>query len=157
MASDLPQIGTKTGDGSSFQQYYAFNLVELDKMTKEGISAQRLAQQRAEAGDLDGAIEKLRDYVAALGTSPLEPDQIANLRKSVDRHLQDFKKTKDQREFQQLQAAAMGSGRDKEKDNNLKKLETQKKIGRARGQSQRVDGRRQVQAGLYRLPANHRF
>ena len=92
-ASDLSQPGGKA-DNNEFAAIDGMNRVEFDKLTKESQAAMRTANQRAEAGDLEGAIETLRGFKVSLGSSGLEPEQVAVLQKPVDRYVQQFETRK---------------------------------------------------------------
>ncbi len=107
-ASDMTQPGSS---GDDFGRYTAMARIQFDKLTKESFVAQRAAQERAKAGDYDGAIELLSVYNSNLGASGLEPEQVAVLRKSTDRYVQQYLTLKATKAFQQEQVTAATSGK----------------------------------------------
>jgi len=134
--TDLPTAAGKAGN-DEFALLNALNKVEFDKLTKEGLAAQRSAMQRAEAGDLDGAIETLRAYNVNLSSSGLEPEQVAVLQKPVDRYVQQYQTRKAQKLFQDAQGAQEG-GRQREKTRTLHEQETQAEIVKLSDQAKQL-------------------
>jgi Flp pilus assembly secretin CpaC len=98
-ASDLGQAAPLTSNSPDFNAYKMMSAVELDKWTKESISAQKVASDKAKGGDFEGAIEVMRNYAANLESSRLEPDQVAALRKVPDRYIQQYQQMKQQKQL----------------------------------------------------------
>jgi Flp pilus assembly secretin CpaC len=142
-ASDLPAASPQTLQ-DEFALVNALNKVEFDKLSKESLVAQRTANQRAEAGDLDGAIEALRGYKANLTASGLEPDQVATLQKSVDRYEQQYQTRKAQQIFKKEQLATEQSGM-----TNVKQRAIQERADQAKMVQWADDAKQLMHEGKY--------
>jgi type II secretory pathway component GspD/PulD (secretin) len=127
-ATDLPPAPEDKTANSEFSVINGLNRVELDKLRKESTAALRIANQRAEAGDFDGAIEALRTYKVSLAASSLEPEQIDTLQRPVDRFVQQYQERKARKVFEKEIIAQERSGHDRERERTVQEQETQAKI-----------------------------
>jgi type II secretory pathway component GspD/PulD (secretin) len=80
----------------------AMQEIRFQKMREEGLSAQREASDRFQAGDTDRALVILQDYLGRLRDGQLEQERVALLQRPVDARLQQFKTLKAQRDFEKV-------------------------------------------------------
>jgi type II secretory pathway component GspD/PulD (secretin) len=71
----------------------------LDKMRTESLEVQRQANEKFRTGQMDVAIEMLRDHLARLGQADLEREDLARLKRPVESRLSSYNLIKAQREL----------------------------------------------------------
>ncbi len=116
-APDAPGAGP--GDIGFADHIKAMEEVLFDKLRRDGLDEQKraMASANAKVGDYDTAIDILRTYVERVAGATLPPERITLLRKSAENRMQEYRKLKAQKEWEEKQYAAgheMG-GKDREK------------------------------------------
>jgi Flp pilus assembly secretin CpaC len=127
-ATDL-NPGGKIAD-ADFERIRAMARVEFDMLTKEGLAAQRTAQERAKAGDFDAAIDILRAYSARLSESKLPPEQLVVLRKAGDRYIEQYQTRKAQAQLTREMYETEHGATDRERKRLQEQQELNKKIAK---------------------------
>jgi type II secretory pathway component GspD/PulD (secretin) len=118
------------GGNTGFEQIRALQKIEFDMLTKDGLVTQQRALQKAEAGDLDGAVEILRNFDATLSQSKLDDQQVAKLKRPIDRYIQQFQTRKAQLEWTKQQNGDLAGGAQREKDRVQKQQKMDGEIAR---------------------------
>jgi type II secretory pathway component GspD/PulD (secretin) len=120
-----------TGDSTTgFERIRAMQKIEFDMLTKDGLQTQQRALQKAEAGDLDGAVAILRNYDATLSQSKLDTEQIAKLKRPIERYIQQFQTRKAQLEWTKQQNGDLAGGAQRERDRVQKQQKQDSEIAR---------------------------
>jgi type II secretory pathway component GspD/PulD (secretin) len=78
----------------------AMRVVQFDKMRKQGLEAQRQAAEKFRTGQMDSAIDTLKDYLETLSKEHLDTNQTAMLKRPVESRLEQFRLLKEQNEWQ---------------------------------------------------------
>ena len=90
---------TPTAGDALISQTEAMQQVKFQKLRQDGQEAQREATEKFRTGQTDAAIEVLQEYLARVGDSQLEPNQVVLLRRQPEARLQQYKLLKEQRDF----------------------------------------------------------
>ncbi|HMF16580.1 MAG TPA: hypothetical protein VKE98_05200 [Gemmataceae bacterium] len=108
IASDLQQIGaqgTQTANvpgkarvddmegtgGDAFDNVRKMEDVLLQKLRDESINAQKQAMAQVKAGDNAQAVETLKDFLAQLDRTQMEPEKLVPIRKQVENRMQQYR------------------------------------------------------------------
>jgi type II secretory pathway component GspD/PulD (secretin) len=129
-ATDAPSMPSPVSNEGDFGNYRAMSAVELDMWTKQSLAAQKAASERAKANDVDGAIEVLQAFTARLAESHLDPQQMADLRRAVDRYMQQYQMLNAQIAFEKNRNANLLNGRSKEEQRTLHEQELGRQISK---------------------------
>jgi type II secretory pathway component GspD/PulD (secretin) len=106
-ASDMgPRPGAPPADDLGYaERYQAMSKILFDKLRVESLDEQNRAIASAKAGNYDVAIDTLRAFIVHLDGSNLSSDQLALLRRPLERRMDDYRKLKLQKEWEDKQAA----------------------------------------------------
>jgi type II secretory pathway component GspD/PulD (secretin)/tetratricopeptide (TPR) repeat protein len=119
-ASDAPTPAAAL-EQTYAQQVQAMQDIEFQSMRDKGLRAQREATARAQAGQLDEALDELERYLADLKETKLESDRLAMLRRPIESRYQQFKTLKAQQDLEHLRTSDM----QKFTDNRLRQVKAE--------------------------------
>src|SRR5262249_36116189 len=80
-------------------RYKTEQKILAQKLRHDGITAQNEAADRVRAGDHDGALAILNDYLQSLQEQKLDSDQFTQLRRPIDSRISQYRILREQREL----------------------------------------------------------
>lgn len=105
-ASDVPAPAAPHEE-SYAQQVQAMQDIQFQELRDKGLKAQREATARAQAGDVDQALDILEQYLAELKETRLEQERVAMLRRPIENRYQQFRTLKAQQDLDGMRNAEM--------------------------------------------------
>ncbi len=105
-----------TGDDLA-DRVKAIEEIQFQQLYNEGLEDRRRAITNAKAGEFDAAMDVLRAYLERLEGSSLSKERVATLGRPFQRQLDEYRKLKAQKDWEQQQASTrvIGGGREREK------------------------------------------
>src|SRR5262249_41358454 len=94
-----PTVAPAATAESLADQVKALQKVEFQRLREEGLKVQTDAKKLFERGETDAALELLEAYMAKVGNTQLEPNQITLLQRPIDQRMQTLKVVKFQKDF----------------------------------------------------------
>ncbi|HJT78857.1 MAG TPA: hypothetical protein VJ739_16755, partial [Gemmataceae bacterium] len=120
--------GASAPDQDVLKITQAMQDVKFQQLRQEGLEVQREAAERFKAGDTSRAIDVLQEYEATLGTTQLDADRVALLRRPIESRLLTFKTLKAQRDFEGETLKKHQSAKDFQTNRALTERNKQQKV-----------------------------